>query len=146
MASSARAMWVWVHEAAPPDAAAVAAFAAQQRVTEAFVSVPWGGPTAITHQCAAALRSRGVRVSALGGDPSWTTGTDAVTWMQRATAAWLFDGIHLDIEPWTRRDWPGRELELLAGLERTVKDVAARKGLRDVARLPPELIHEAHEL
>ena len=59
MASSARAMWVWVHEAAPPDPAAVAAFAAQQRVTEAFVSVPWGGPTAATHQCVAALRGKG---------------------------------------------------------------------------------------
>lgn len=143
MASSARAMWVWVHDATPPDPAAVAAFAAQQRVTEAFVSVPWGGPTAITHQCVAALRGKGVRVSALGGDPSWTTGTDAVTWMQRATAAWLFDGIHLDIEPWTRRDWAGREQELLAGLERTVKDVAGRTTLPVEVDLSPWLA-DAH--
>ncbi|MGM1030781.1 MAG: hypothetical protein ACQEWM_13060 [Actinomycetota bacterium] len=143
MAGAGRAMWVWVHEATPPDATAVAAFAAQQRITEAFVSVPWGGPTAITHQCAAALRGRGVRVSALGGDPSWTTGTDAVTWMQRATAAWLFDGIHLDIEPWTRPDWAGREPELLAGLERTVKDVVARTALPVEVDLSPWLA-DAH--
>ena len=122
-------MWVWLHDAAPPDPAALARFAAAQRAQEAFVSVPWGGPTTDTHRCVAALRGRGVRVSALGGDPSWITGSDAVAWMERATAAWLFDGIHLDIEPWTRRDWPGRELELLAGLERTVRDVSARTSL-----------------
>ncbi|WP_306232609.1 hypothetical protein [Agrococcus beijingensis] len=143
MASTARAMWVWVQESAPPDPAALAAHAAQQRVTEAFVSVPWGGPTPATHQCVAALRARGVRVSALGGDPSWTTGTDALTWMQRATAAFLFDGVHLDIEPWTRRDWPGREQELLAGLARTVKDVAARTSLPVEVDLSP-WIADAH--
>jgi hypothetical protein len=143
MASSARAMWVWVQEAAPPDPAALASHAAQQRVTEAFVSVPWGGPTTATHQCVAALRSKGVRVAALGGDPSWTTGSDALTWMQRATAAFLFDGVHLDIEPWTRRDWSGREQELLAGLERTVKDVAARTALPVEVDLSP-WVAEAH--
>ena len=65
--------------------------------------------------------------------------------MQRATAAWLFDGVHLDIEPWTRRDWPGREQELLAGLERTVKDVAARTALPVEVDLSPWLadVHPA---
>lgn len=138
-----RAMWVWMHEAAPPDPAAVAALAAQQRVTEAFVSVPWGGPTPATHDQVAALRGAGVRVSALGGDPSWTTGADAVTWMQRATAAFLFQGVHLDIEPWTRRDWAGRERELLDGLARTVRDVAARTDLPVEVDLSPWLA-EAH--
>lgn len=132
-------MWVWMHEAAPPDPAAVAALAAQQCVVEAFVSVPWGGPTPATHERVAALRARGVRVSALGGDPSWTTGADAVTWMQRATAADLFQGVHLDIEPWTRRDWTGREGELLDGLARTVRDVAARTGLPVDVDLAPWL-------
>lgn len=138
-----RAMWVWMHEAAPPDPAAVAALAAQQRVTEAFVSVPWGGPTPATHHQVAALRGAGVRVSALGGDPSWTTGADAVTWMQRATAAFLFQGVHLDIEPWTRRDWAGRERELLDGLARTVRGVAARTDLPVEVDLSPWLA-EAH--
>ncbi|QUW18539.1 hypothetical protein [Agrococcus sp. Marseille-Q4369] len=138
-----RAMWVWMHEAAPPDPAAVAAFAVQQRVTEAFVSVPWGGPTPATQRQVAALRGEGVRVSALGGDPSWTTGDDAVTWMRRATAALLFQGVHLDIEPWTRRDWPGRERALLDALARTVRDVAARTSLPVEVDLAPWLA-QAH--
>ncbi|MCR8671593.1 hypothetical protein [Agrococcus sp. HG114] len=137
--ATSRAMWVWMHEAAPPDPAAVAALARAERVTEAFVSVPWGGPSTDTHRCVAALRGEGVRVSALGGDPAWTTGGDAVTWMQRATAAFLFQGVHLDIEPWTRRDWPGRERELLTGLARTVKDVAARTDLPVDVDLAPWL-------
>lgn len=139
----ARGMWVWVREDAPPDPAEVAAIAEREHVAEAFVSVPWSGPSADTHRIVAALRGRGVRVSALGGDPAWTTGGDAVAWMQRATAAFLFEGVHLDIEPWGRRDWTGREAELLRGLERTVRDVAARTSLPVDVDLVPWLA-EAH--
>lgn len=136
-------MWVWMHEAAPPDPAAVAAFAVQQRVTEAFVSVPWGGPTDATRDCLRALRAAGVHVAALGGDPSWADGDQAVEWMRRASAEDGFTGIHLDIEPWTRPDWPGRERELLDGLSRAVGAVAAATALPVEVDLAPWLA-QAH--
>ncbi|SFS13950.1 hypothetical protein SAMN04487783_1735 [Agrococcus baldri] len=123
-----RAMWVWVHADAPPDPGALGAFAARERVTEAFVSVPLAGPDPVTRACAAALREHGVRVAALGGDPSWAEpparpGDDAVGWMRRATADGMFDAVHLDIEPWDRDDWVGGEERLLSGLARAVRDV-----------------------
>ncbi|WP_404311710.1 hypothetical protein LG314_10180 [Agrococcus terreus] len=139
----ARAMWIWMHAGSTLDTAALVAHVDAQRIGEAFVSVPWTGPDAETHRCVAALRGRGVRVAALGGDPAWTSGSDAVTWLQRATASFLFDAVHLDIEPWTRRDWAGRERELLAGLERTVKDVAGRTALPVEVDLSPWLA-DAH--
>lgn len=136
-------MWVWAHEAAPPDPAALRAFAAERGVHEAFLSVPWGGPTRLTHDLVAALRGAGARVSALGGDPSWIDGDAAVTWVRRATAAWLFEGVHLDIEPWGRPDWAGRESAMLAGLERAVRDVAAATTLPVEVDLVPWLA-DAH--
>lgn len=139
---AARAMWVWVHADAPPDPGALGAFAAEQRVTEAFVSVPWGGPTPLTHDLVAALRGAGARVAALGGDPSWVDGDAAVTWARRVSAAWLFEGVHLDIEPWGRADWAGSEPALLAGLERAVRDVAAATALPVEVDLAPWLATE----
>jgi hypothetical protein len=135
-------MWVWVHEDAPPDPGALGAFAGAQRVGDAFVSVPWGGPTPLTHDLVAALRARGVRVSALGGDPSWVDGDGAVTWARRATSAWLFDGVHLDIEPWELPEWAGDRERLLAGLERAVRDVAAATSLPVEVDLAPWLADE----
>ncbi|WP_343920716.1 hypothetical protein [Agrococcus citreus] len=136
-----RAMWVWVPEAAPPDPVALARFASAQRVTDAFVSVPWGGPSADTVASADALRAHGVRVAALGGVEDWT-GVEAVAWMERAVAGWPFDGVHLDIEPWGRADWAGRERELLDALERTVHDVAARSSLPVEVDLAPWVADE----
>ncbi|WP_347756221.1 hypothetical protein [Agrococcus sp. ProA11] len=134
-----RAAWLWVHEAAPPDAAAVAAFLAGQRVHEAFVSVPGAGPSEHTRACVSALRDRGIRVSALGGDPSWVEGRGALRWMERATGGLVFDGVHLDIEPWSTPDWAGNEDRRLAGLERAVRDVAAHTGLPVEVDLAPWL-------
>lgn len=147
---TSRAMWVWVHDAAPPDPGALGAFAAREGVTEAFVSVPGDGPSPITRACAAALREHGVRVAALGGDPSWAApparpGDDAVGWMRRATAGDLFDAVHLDIEPWDRDDWDGGEQRLLAGLARTVRDVAAATALPVEVDMAPWVADEHPE-
>lgn len=134
-------MWVWVHEAAPPDPAALARLASAQRVADAFVSVPWTGASTDTVACAEALRAQGVRVAALGGVDDWT-GVEAVAWMERAVAAWPFDGVHLDIEPWGRADWAGRERELLDGLERTLRDVVERSSLPVEIDLAPWIADE----
>lgn len=66
----------------------------------------------------------------------------AVAWARRATAEGLFDAVHLDVEPWTRADWPGREGALLGGLERTVRRVAAATGLPVEVDLVPWLAAE----
>ena len=50
---------------------------------------------------AVALRANGIAVSCLGGDPTWTVDHDtALNWAFRATADAVFDGVHLDVEPW----------------------------------------------
>lgn len=136
---AARATWLWVHEAAPPDAAAVAAFLARERVHEAFVSVPGMGPSEHTRACVAALRDRGIRVSALGGDPSWSDGRGALRWVERAVGSLAVDGVHLDIEPWGTAEWPGNEHRMLAGLERAVREVAAHTELPVDVDLAPWL-------
>jgi hypothetical protein len=115
-------MWVWAHETAPPDPAAVAAFAAQQRISEAFVSVPWGGPTAITHQCVAALRGKGVRVSALGGAPSWTV---------KDVAARTALPVEVDLSPWLADAHPAA----FAGIVRRAGSVSLM-AYRDRRRRP----------
>lgn len=134
-----RAMWVWVPEASPPDPAALAALAHRERVAEAFVSVPWVGPSDATRASVAALRAAGARVAALGGEPSWTDGDRAVEWMRRAIREDGFTGVHLDIEPWTRADWAGREHELLGGLARAVAGVASATALPVEVDLAPWL-------
>ncbi len=135
----ARAAWLWVHEAAPPDAVAVAAFLSEERVYEAFVSVPGPGPSKDTRSCVAALRDRGIRVSALGGDPSWVDGQGALRWMERAVGGLAFDAVHLDIEPWGTADWAGNDARMLAGLERAVREVAAHTELPVEVDLVPWL-------
>lgn len=132
-------MWVWVHEDVPPDPDAIGAFAARERVSEAFVSVPWTGPSELTRRVVAALRARDVGVAALGGDPSWAENRDALAWARRAEGSGLFTGIHLDIEPWSRPDWHGRERELLAGVARATRDVASASALPVEIDLAPWL-------
>lgn len=136
-ATAARALWVWVNESPPPLDAELSTFCARRRITDVFLSVPWGGPTVHTRRCATALRVRGIRVSALGGDPSWVEGDAAVKWMQRSDQTGLFDSIHLDIEPWVRDDWAGNEAVLAAGLAHTIRAVAARTPRPVEIDLPP---------
>jgi hypothetical protein len=137
---TARATWVWVDEAAPPDPEALRALAARERLAEAFVSVPWRGPTAATDAVVAVLRDTGVgRIAALGGDPAWVDGDRAARWARRAVAAGRFDGVHLDIEPWARPDWAGDEQRMLDGLERAARETAAAAALPVEVDLPPWL-------
>lgn len=100
-----RAMWLW----SAADPAAVVPWASAQGVTEIFVSVPWQ-PTAAQLARLKDLRARtraaGIRLAALGGDPSWALDpASAVAWRQRATATGLFDGVHLDVEPYLLPGW-----------------------------------------
>ncbi|HLS46370.1 MAG TPA: hypothetical protein VK045_13145 [Ornithinicoccus sp.] len=137
---AANAAWVWVPETEPPDAEALARFARARGIREAFVSVPWHGPTDAVRATTAALTAHGVRVSALGGDVGWARDPAlAQAWARRALVEPRFTGVHLDIEPWTLPDWPEQAGPLLAGLARAVAAVVRSTGLPVAVDLTPGL-------
>jgi hypothetical protein len=114
-ATKARAMWLW----SAADPAAVVPWATAQGVKEIFVSVPWQ-PTAAQLARLKDLRNRtraaGIRLSALGGDPAWALdAASAVAWRKRATATGLFDGIHLDVEPYLLPGWSTDQRRIVDG-------------------------------
>lgn len=122
--SAPPAVWLWVTDAVPDDA--LIGFLSARGVSEVFLSVGWAGATPATRGVVAALRARGIGASCLGGAPDWADQPDrAVQWSARALATGLFDRVHLDIEPWTRRDWPARADTLLDGCAAAVRSVAA---------------------
>lgn len=134
------AAWVWVPESAPPDPVALAHFARLRGVREAFVSVPWGGPTEAVRAVAGALVAHGVRVSALGGDTGWARDSGlAQVWAARACQEPGFTGVHLDIEPWTLPDWPAHAEPLLAGVAQAAEGVARATGRPVAVDLTPTL-------
>lgn len=115
VAAKGRAMWLW----SAADPAAVVPWATAQGVAEIFVSVPWQ-PTAAQLARLKDLRTRtraaGIRLSALGGDPSWALDAkSAVAWRKRATATGLFDGIHLDVEPYLLPGWTRNQPQIVQG-------------------------------
>jgi hypothetical protein len=105
-AAGTRAMWAWNND--PP--AELIAWAGAQNVTELFVYV---GDTVLTDGSLSRLqdlRARAaaakIRLRALGGEPGWTTDhTAALAWQQTVVATGLFDGIHLDVEPYLTPGW-----------------------------------------
>ncbi len=113
--AKSRAMWLW----SSADPAAVVPWATAQGVDEIFVAVPWQ-PTTAQLARLKELRNRtraaGIRLSALGGDPSWALdAASAVAWRKRATATGLFDGIHLDVEPYLLPGWRTDQRRIVAG-------------------------------
>ena len=63
------AMWWWSSTAA--EAVEVVRFVAERRVRAVFLGVGWAGPELHVVRMAARLRTAGVDVQCLGGDPSW---------------------------------------------------------------------------
>ena len=118
-----RAMWVW----SDAPAADVVSWAAGHGVSEIFVSV---SASVLTNGDLARLqdiRRRAVaariRMTALGGDPAWTTDyAPALAWQKAVVTTGLFDGIHLDVEPYLLPAWSanlaGAEAAYLKLLER----------------------------
>jgi hypothetical protein len=106
-APAARAMWVW--DTSTP--AATVSLASSQGVTELYATVPVHVDSApqlaqlrdLSQRAAAA----GIRVDALGGDPTWIDNQTWVVdnWLRPAMATGLFSGIHVDIEPYTTSTW-----------------------------------------
>jgi hypothetical protein len=101
-----RATWVW-NRPAPDD---LLAWVRANGVQEVFLGVgrkPGSGDLTWLRTVVELLRGHEVRVAALGGDRSWINNPDsALAWQRAVVGTQLFDGVHLDIEVWGRKDWP----------------------------------------
>ncbi len=128
--SAGRATWVWNR----PPARTLVSWAVKQNLTELFVYV---GPGLATSPDLTWVRSvsdqahaAGIRVAALGGEPSWIDRPqDALTWQRSALSTGLFDGVHVDIEPWTRTDWDASREPVVAGYLEVLGQLAAATSL-----------------
>ncbi|MDT5031835.1 MAG: hypothetical protein QOC94_2006 [Actinoplanes sp.] len=104
--AGARAMWLWSNS----PAAEVVNWAALQNVSEIFVYV---APKVLTNGDLARLQqmrqragAKKITLQALGGDSSWTTDhAAALAWEKAVVTTGLFDGIHLDVEPYLTTGW-----------------------------------------
>lgn len=131
-APGTRAMWLW--DGSP--AAEVVPWAAAHGVSEIFVHV---GPAALTDDLPRlramrqAADAAGIRLTALGGDSTWTTDhAAALAWQRTAVTTGVFSGIHVDVEPYLTAGWStdlrGTQTSFLALLDK----------LRTGSRLPLE--------
>jgi hypothetical protein len=101
-----RAMWLW---GADP-AAEVIAWAVRQNISEIFVYV---APSVLTDGGLARLQdlkqravARRIKLRALGGEAGWVTDqATALAWQRAVVSTGLFDGIHLDVEPYLVDGW-----------------------------------------
>jgi hypothetical protein len=102
-----RVMWVWDS----PDPQAVVDAATARGVTELFLAVPpdvaTSGQLPRIEQTIQVGHAAGIRVSALGGDTGWVDDpTWAMThWVTPTLSVAGFDGLHLDVEPYTSPRW-----------------------------------------
>jgi hypothetical protein len=117
--------WLW-H--AGRDVADIVAFVTARGLREVCLAVPLRGVDENVAALASALRANGIAVSCLGGDPLWAVEHDrALNWAFRATTDAVFDGVHLDVEPWTLPGWPDDAAALMASycsLVEEMKEVA----------------------
>jgi len=101
-----RAMWVWDDG----SAADVVTWAARHGVSEIFAyvspSILTNGGLARLQQMKQRADSSKIKLRALGGDSSWTTDhAAALAWQKTVVLTGLFDGIHLDVEPYLTVGW-----------------------------------------
>lgn len=116
-ASAIKSMWAWgnpVHNSDDargtdnPETAAgpLSDYAASKNLIDVRVSTPWAssntGPIKDwLSATVAALHSKSITASALGGSNDWADNPGLVSqWITAAHDAAAFDGVQLDIEPW----------------------------------------------
>jgi hypothetical protein len=101
-----RAMWLWGND----PAAQVITWAVRQNVSEIFVYV---SPSVLTDGTLAGLQdlkeqavARRIKLRALGGETEWVRNhAGALAWQRTVVSTGLFDGIHLDVEPYLTKGW-----------------------------------------
>ena len=135
--SPTRAAWVW-HRTPFAD---LMTLVDREGVTDLFVQVP--GDLAGSEDLAwfQRLRARAtthhVRLHALGGELPWLEDPDAaLIWQRQALATGLFDGVHLDVEPWQRRTWDVEHDVLLRRLVRLLGTMTTDTELPVEADIP----------
>jgi hypothetical protein len=104
--SGSRAMWLWDDYAADE----VIAWAGAQNITDIFVYV---SDTVLADGSLTRLRdmktradAAKIRLRALNGESGWTTDhAAALAWQKAVVATRLFDGIHIDVEPYLTAGW-----------------------------------------
>jgi hypothetical protein len=105
--SAPRAMWVW--DTSTP--AETVDLAVAQGIGQLYAAVPPRvGSSPQLHQLQELVQhaaAAGIRVDALGGDPTWVDNQTWVveSWLKPALATGLFTGVHVDIEPYTTSAW-----------------------------------------
>jgi hypothetical protein len=115
------ATWSWQVDG---DIARTVDFVTARRLREVWVGVPLSGVDEDIAALTRALRDRGIAVRCLGGDPSWANDHDtACNWAFRATTDAVFDGVHLDVEPWTLPQWPHDAPVLMASYAALVEEM-----------------------
>lgn len=138
-----RATWV----SDRPDATDLVAWATRHDVAELFLAVgadvgkspdlPW------LRSVAGLAHEAGLRVSALGGDAGWLERPeDALAWLHAGVSTDLFDGVHIDIEPWARTDWDSHRPSLVALYLDLLRALASECPLP----LEADLAHWLHEV
>jgi hypothetical protein len=150
--TAGRAMWLWNWT----DSASVVAFAQANGVNQIFAyaapgfldpsTIPpgWSVPelpllTALVTDG----RAAGISVEAMGGDPSWVTDPAvAVTWAHDVTISGLFDGAHLELEPWQLSDWTTDQVQLSDDLVKVVAEVKAALGPTPLEISIPSWLYE----
>jgi hypothetical protein len=120
--AGAVATWLWRAEG---DIRQTVDFVTARRLREVCVSVPLRGVDEDVANLTHALRAKGIAVSCLGGDPMWAVEHDtALNWAFRATTDAVFDGVHLDVEPWALPGWPRDAPTLMASYAVLVEEMA----------------------
>ncbi|MBD8870006.1 hypothetical protein [Nocardioides donggukensis] len=101
-----RAMWVWDR----PSARSLVSFAEGQGVQDLFVSTPFdlaGSPSLGWYRDLEKRAARaGLRLHALGSETTWIDDpAAALAWQRSSLSTGIFDGVHLDVEPWLHPRW-----------------------------------------
>jgi len=130
-------MWVWDR----PEVPGLVDLTRRHGVRDLFVSTPGdlaGSPDLPWFRSLrTSTRSAGIRLHALGAEVWWLDDHAAAeTWQQLALAAGLFDGIHLDVEPWLHPSWGSGSAALLASLMSLLERLSAATILPVEADVP----------
>jgi hypothetical protein len=126
-----RATWVGERH----DAGELVPWAVAHGVQELFLGVrPDLAPVSDVRWAREIVRqahAAGIAVSALGGDQGWVDHPDlALGWSRAVCAMHVFDGVHVDVEPWARSDWDDRRDAVVAGYVDVLRRLAATCPLR----------------
>lgn len=122
---TSRAMWVWNWS----SNADVISFAQSHGVTELFAytapgwSTPgyippgWSQPELpLITDLSARAHAAGIKIDAMGGDPSWAQNVPvAQSWATENVDSGLFDGLHVELEPWQLSAWTTDQAATIAG-------------------------------